>query len=65
MTELNFLNEAIDKAGNASKLARACFVSPQAVYGWKVRGKVPADKCKAIEKATGVSRKKLRPDIFK
>lgn len=61
----NSLTMAIEKAGSPTKLARICGVTPQAVNGWKLRGRIPADKCKAIEKATGIKRKELRPDLFK
>jgi DNA-binding transcriptional regulator YdaS (Cro superfamily) len=30
---------------------------------WKARGKVPAEHCPAIERATGVRCEELRPDV--
>lgn len=58
------LKKAIDKAGGMTKLARKLGVTPQCVYGWVVRQRVPPQQCSRIEAATGVGRKQLRPDIF-
>lgn len=49
-------------AGGSTGLARAIGdLTPQAISQWKV---VPADRVLKVEKATGVSRHLLRPDIF-
>lgn len=49
-------------AGGSSALAKALGdVTPQAVSQWKV---VPANRAIAVETITGVSRHKLRPDVF-
>jgi len=57
---------AIAKAGGQTKLAQAIGVDQQLVHGWlhKTRLGVPAEKCQAIEDATGIPKHKLRPDIF-
>lgn len=59
---------ALDKAVTAagSQLALACLLGIKApsVSGWYDRKRVPAERCIAIEKATGVSRHELRPDVF-
>ena len=59
------LDKAIEAVGGVTKLAQAVGVAQSAVSNWKVRG-IPAEKCKAIEEATGgvVKRHQLRPDIF-
>lgn len=52
---------------NGSDLAKAIGVSRQIVSHWRTgRCRVPAERCRAIEKATGgaVTRHDLRPDIF-
>jgi len=59
------LQEAIQKAGGQTSLARAIGSTQGHVSQWIRRGKVPADKVLKIERVTGVSREKLRPDIFK
>lgn len=53
--------KAIRMLGGARKVAEQFGVSAQAVYKWDV---VPARKVLEIERATGVSRHELRPDIF-
>ncbi len=58
------LNEAIKRAGGQVKLAKAIKSSQASISLWKRTGKVPAAAAKAIEKATGIPRAKLRPDIF-
>ncbi len=57
------LEEAKQAAGGPTGLARAlCDVlTPQAISQWK---RVPADRAIDVEKATGISRHRLRPDIF-
>lgn len=55
---------AIAAAGGQSALARACGVTPQSVQGWLKNGGVPAERVVKVEKATGVSRAQLRPDLY-
>ena len=61
-----YLEQAIAVAGGQSALARAIGVAQQNVHGWlrKSGGRVPAEHVLAIERATGVSRHDLRPDVF-
>lgn len=58
------LKRAIDKAGGQTDLARAIGTTQGHVSQWLRRGKVPADKVLLIERATGVPRQELRPDVF-
>lgn len=57
------LEEAKQAVGGASGLARALTdeISPQAISQWK---RVPAERVAGVERATGVPRHRLRPDIF-
>lgn len=57
------LERAILAAGTGKALAELLGVTPMAVSYWKVRG-VPARQALPIEKATGVSRHELRPDLY-
>lgn len=59
------LEKAIDLLGGMQAAARAIGVSPQRIFNWKQRGRVPADACPAIEKATNgaVRCEDLRPDV--
>lgn len=52
--------------GNQSALARICGVSQPTVWGWfnKGRGILPGEYVLAVERATGVSRHVLRPDLY-
>ncbi len=61
---MNAIDRAIEAAGSASELARRLGVVPMTVTQWRKRGQVPAERCLAIEAATGVSRHNLRPDVF-
>ena len=64
MNKTDALKLAIAKAGNMSRLARSCGVTPQAVRAWIVRGQIPLSRVKDVKKATGLSLKTLRPDYF-
>ncbi|MBA1200487.1 helix-turn-helix domain-containing protein [Pseudomonas capeferrum] len=57
------LERAILAASSGKALAQILGVTPMAVSYWKVRG-VPARHVLPIEKATGVSRHELRPDLY-
>ncbi|WP_350403406.1 transcriptional regulator [Pseudomonas protegens] len=57
------LERAIRSAGTGRALANLLGVTPMAVSYWKSRG-VPAHQVIPIEKATGVSRCDLRPDLY-
>lgn len=55
------LAEAKERAGGTSNLAKAAKVRPQAVSQWTT---CPVDKVLLIERAFGVPRWRLRPDIY-
>lgn len=57
------LERAIQAAGTGKALAELLGVTPMAVSYWKARG-VPARQAIPIEKATGISRHELRPDLY-
>ncbi len=63
---MDALHRAIGLLGGQAALARACGVSQPTVWYWIKRGRVPAERVKAIEAATGgrVTAAELRPDIF-
>jgi DNA-binding transcriptional regulator YdaS (Cro superfamily) len=61
---INALKQAIERAGGQTELARSIGTTQGHVSQWLRRGKVPADKVLLIEKATGVPRYELRPDVF-
>ncbi|WP_241626333.1 transcriptional regulator [Rosenbergiella epipactidis] len=70
-TELSALKEAIALAGSQSELARrisklTCTnVKQQQVWNWVNRSqKTPSKHVIPIESVTGVSRSKLRPDLY-
>jgi len=53
---------AIDKAGGMRPLARAIGISYQAIQSWKKR--IPAERVLDVERAIGISREQLRPDLY-
>jgi len=52
---------AIKAAGNPFRLARDLGLTPAAIYRWE---RVPCGRIIAVENATGVARKRLRPDLY-
>ena len=55
------LERAIDAAGGVAELARKIGIAQPSVSNWN---RVPAQRVIAVEGATGVSRKVLRPDLY-
>ena len=56
------LKIAVQQAGGPARLAKLLGgITPQAISQWKV---CPVGRALALEKATGVSRHELRPDIY-
>lgn len=56
------LDRAIASVGGNTGLAKALGgITPQAISQWK---KVPAERVIEVERATGVPRQELRPDIY-
>jgi TorA maturation chaperone TorD len=55
------LERAIDAAGGVAQLARKIGIAQPSVSNWN---SVPAQRVIAVEAATGVSRKVLRPDLY-
>lgn len=55
------LELAIDAAGGVAQLARKIGIAQPSVSNWNT---VPAQRVIAVEAATGVSRKVLRPDLY-
>ncbi|WP_336606339.1 transcriptional regulator [Calidifontimicrobium sp. SYSU G02091] len=55
--------DVITRLGGPSKVARMLGIKPPSVIGWG--GRVPPDRCPAIERATGgeVTCEQLRPDV--
>jgi DNA-binding transcriptional regulator YdaS (Cro superfamily) len=56
------LEQAIYIVGGHAALARALNMSRAAIYLWK---QVPAERVVAVEKASGIAREKLRPDLYR
>ncbi len=55
------LERAIDAAGGLTKLAASLGITKQAVLQWE---EVPPLRVLAVERASGVSRHELRPDLY-
>lgn len=55
------LQRAIERKGTAKKLAEEIGVSPQALSQWK---RVPPLRVLDVERATGIPREDLRPDLY-
>lgn len=55
------LKRAIELAGGVGKLAESIGVTSPAISQWD---RVPADRVIAVERASGVNRRELRPDLY-
>jgi DNA-binding transcriptional regulator YdaS (Cro superfamily) len=55
------IDEAIDIAGGPTALARGLGIKMPSLYSWQ---KVPSTRVLAIERLTGISRARLRPDLY-
>lgn len=67
METIFYLRKAVVLVGGQTALARKLGVNQQNVSWWLNKSKkVPAERCAAIEAATGgaVTRYDLRPDVF-
>lgn len=61
---MDALDKAVKAAGGVTSLAIALGVRQSAVSNWKSRSRIPAAQALGIERATGVSRHELCPEIF-
>jgi len=66
MNRQEALRKAIKNAGGQVALARTLGLKSQgSISNWLLRDKrVPADRVLVVERATGVSRHDLRPDLY-
>src|SRR5262245_53964333 len=55
------LSEALRAVGGVSELARKIGISQPSISNW---ARVPADRVRAVEAASGVNRTILRPDLY-
>jgi DNA-binding transcriptional regulator YdaS (Cro superfamily) len=59
------LSQALEAVGGQAALARLVGVAQPSVWHWVHKSKrVPAEYVLQVEAASGVSRHKLRPDIY-
>ena len=60
---LKAVQDAVKICGTQVKFAKLCGVTQPTVASWMYRG-LPAERVLVVEKATGVSRHDLRPDLY-
>ena len=62
---MSTLQSVINKVGSKAELARRLGCSQQVIHNWMRRGRIPAERCIDIERATGgvVTCEELRPDL--
>lgn len=62
---VNAIDRAIEEAGGVKNLAKKLGEKPGTVSMWKNRGRVPVDKCPAVERALDgkVVCEELCPDV--
>ena len=65
LTPFKALDLAVTRTGSQAAMAKLCDVSQPAVWKWLKESKqLPAEHVLTVERATGVSREMLRPDIY-
>jgi DNA-binding transcriptional regulator YdaS (Cro superfamily) len=58
---IEIVETAASKVGGLVALARKLGISHQSFYSWR---RIPAERVIEIEKATGIPRQQLRPDLY-
>jgi len=58
---MTIVEQIAEILGSKAEIGRVCGVTRYAVQQWK---RVPAHHVLKLEKATGINRKAIRPDIF-
>lgn len=58
------VSDLIEELGGQTSLAAKLCLPPTTVASWKSRGSIPAERVIEIERATGMPRSKLRPDLY-
>jgi DNA-binding transcriptional regulator YdaS (Cro superfamily) len=63
---MNIHDRIVEVFGSQSELARILGIEPMAVSQWRIRGRIPAERCQAIANASEgkIALKELRPDIY-
>ena len=63
---ISALDRACEVLKTQDALAAALGIRSASISGWRERGKVPAERCLAVERATkgAVTCHDLRPDVF-
>ena len=56
--------DVIKQGGGCTQVAKKLNLPLQTVHSWTLRNKVPAERVIEIERATGVPRHNIRPDIY-
>lgn len=59
------VEKAIDALGGLTRAAAVLGIdNPSVIANWRTRGQVPYTRVLDVERATGISRHDLRPDIY-
>ena len=61
---MDVFKDVLECTGTMAEFARRLSVTPQAVSKWRKSGRIPAERVLEIERATGISLTKLRPDLY-
>lgn len=55
------IKEAVRAHGSIASLSEAMGLTYQAIWKWR---RIPAERVREVESLTGISRKRLRPDLY-
>lgn len=58
---IDIVQKGAEKVGGLGKLAEALGIAHQSFYSWN---EVPPRRVLAFERATGISRHEIRPDLY-
>jgi DNA-binding transcriptional regulator YdaS (Cro superfamily) len=66
MEPMDIHDKIVEVFGSQSELARILNIEPMAVSQWRIRGRIPAERCQAIAAASEgkIALRDLRPDIY-
>lgn len=63
-THMQTVSDIIDGVGGTRKVANLLNLPSSTVQSWKKKNRIPAERVLSFERALGVSRSILRPDLY-
>jgi DNA-binding transcriptional regulator YdaS (Cro superfamily) len=61
---MSVVDRIISTYGGGAALARRIGVSRNAIWQWRDKGRIPAERVLDLENITGIPRHEIRPDLY-